>query len=605
MLDTLLAGFVHGNTYALVALGVSLIFGVTRVVSFAQGSVFAIGGMAGWWLTAQAGWPLWTALIASAALAGLIGAGINFFGVRPFRKMPHVAALLATFALAMILDNVSRMVFGADHRAYDQLLQTSNFSIGTFRFGTLHVVIVAVTIAAMLLLGGFLRFTKYGRAIRATAQDSDAAVQMGVPVVRVEYISFIVASALGGLGGVLVGMYNGVVSPTFGVSAGLTAFAAATLGGMGSLPGAIVGGVLLGIVEAFGITWLGDGARDLITFGALLLVLWLRPSGILGRKVITKEPLTGTYLGGGRPFLMKKWQVLVLVVVAIGVMPFVASNYYLTVGTQVIVYAMLGLSLVLISGFAGQISIGQMAPVAIGAYTAAIMAKDAGLPFWIALPSAGLIAAVLSIILVLPTWRLSGHYVAIATLGIGAFTVAIALNADWLTRGALGIMQIPSPEIFGYTLRGARDFYLFDLIILLLVLALVVRLRNTPLATIWKGVAADEVALKATGIRPSEYKTMAFLVGAFIAGVAGALLAYQYTYIDPTSFTIDMSMLALTIIVLGAMRSPFGAVLGAIILVGGPELLRLTDDLRLIAYGVLLLILIRFRPQGLWAKRLA
>ena len=604
MLDTLISGLIHGNTYALVAIGLSLIFGVANVVNFAQGSVFAVGSMAGWWLIAELRWPLWAAIIAVCFFTGLLGLLINTVAVRPLSKAPPIAALLATYAVAIVLDNLSQWVFGPQTRRFPQVLATRNFTVGSFHFGTLDVVILVVTLSTMAVIAGFLKATKYGRGIRATAQDPDAARQMGIPVARTQNLSFILASALGGLAGVLVGMYNSNISPTSGASAGLTAFTAATLGGLGSLPGAVLGGIVLGVLEAFGISWWGAGVRDLITFGLLLIVLWVRPGGLLGKApAISAEPLTGTYLGQGRAIRLTRWQVAAIVAVGLVVVPIVADDYQLTVGTQVAVYALLAVSLTLPSGSAGQVSLGQVGPMAVGAYAGAMLTMNAGWPLLAVLPAAGLIAALISAVLISPTWRLKGHYVSIATLGIGTITVAAILNLGWLTNGPLGITAIPPPAIFGHDIVSARDLYLLDVTVLLLAALIVIRLQRSHLGKIWSAVGADEVALGSVGIRASDYKALAFAVGAFVAGLGGALLAYQYSYLDPSMFTADMSMLALTIIVLGAMNSPFGAILGALVLVGAPEFLRMAQGARLLSYGALLLLLIRFRPQGLWARR--
>jgi branched-chain amino acid transport system permease protein len=201
-----------------------------------------------------------------------------------------------------------------------------------------------------------------------------------------------------------------------------------------------------------------------------------------------------------------------------------------------------------------------------------------------------------------PTWRLKGHYVSIASLGIGAVTVAAILNLGAVTHGARGIMAIPPPSLFDHEVVSPLGLYLLDLAVLLLAVGVVSRLQGSLLGTVWSAIGADEVALSSSGVRPSDYKALAFALGAGIAGLAGSLLAHQYSYIDPSLFSSDLSMLALTIIVLGAMNSPFGAVLGALVLVGAPELLRVTQDVRFLGYGILLVLLIRFRPRGLWAQ---
>lgn len=606
MLDTLLAGVVHGGTYALIALGISLIFGVANIVNFAHGSVFALGGMFGWFLTGVLRWDLPSALIGVAAMTAVLGIVIHTVSVRPLRKSPPIAALLATFAVSILLDNLSQLVFSPNTRSYPQLLPTSNLRIGGFVFGTLDVVILAVCVAAMLLVAAWLRFTSYGRAVRATAQDREAAVMMGIPAGRTEIVVFAVASALGGVGGVLIGMYNTIISPTSGLQAMLTGFTAATLGGLGSLGGSVVGGLVLGIVEAAGIAWLGAGADNLIIFGVLVLTLWIRPQGLIrGRRatVLATEPLTGTFLGGGRPIRLRWWQVAVLGAVGLGVMPFVLSGYWLTVGTQVIIYAILGLSLVPVSGLAGQVVLGQVGPMAIGAYAVALLMTAQHWSFLPALVAGALLAAVLSTIVMAPSWKLSGHYISMQTLGIGLVTVAAILNLGWLTRGPLGVLGIPRPSLFGLSFATPQALYVLDAVILLIVLALVTVLQRSHLGRVWHAVGNDQVALRATGLHPSHYKALAFAVGAFIAGIAGGMLATQYSYIDPTVFTPDISILALTVIVLGGMRSPFGAVLGAVVLIAVPEMLRVTDAGRLLFYGAILLALVLFRPRGIWARK--
>lgn len=213
MIDTIVSGLVHGNVYALVAVGISLIFGVTGVVNFAQGSIVGFGAMLGWWFIGVCGWPWWLALLAVAASSALIGWIINLTTVRPLIKAPPIAALLATFAASMVLDNLSQILFKADTREYPAPLPTDDLPVGGVRLGTSDAVALGFTIAAMLALWAWLRFGRDGLAVRATAADPDAARQMGIPVTRVQNLSFLLASCLGGVGGIFFGMYAGVISP--------------------------------------------------------------------------------------------------------------------------------------------------------------------------------------------------------------------------------------------------------------------------------------------------------------------------------------------------------------------------------------------------------
>ncbi len=603
MLDTIISGLVHGNVYALVAVGISLIFGVTNVVNFAQGSIMGFGAMLGWWYIGVLGWPWWLSLVAVGVSAAVIGWLVNLTTVRPLIKAPPIAALLTTFAASMVLDNFSQMVFSTETRAYPEPLPTDNIQLAGLSLGTSDLVTFGFTLVTMLALGAYLRFGRDGRAIRASAADPDAAQQMGVEVRRVQNLSFILASVLGGIGGVFFGMYSGIVTPTSASFTGTVGFVAAALGGLGSISGAVAGGLLIGLLEALGIYQFGGGFRDVFIFGLFLVVLLVRPHGLFGsRRTVTTEPMTGTFLGAGRSIPIGKWGWVGLGASAIG-LPFVAGPVVASAGSQVAIYAIMAIPMVLLAGSVGQVSLGQAAPVAIGAYASALLTTELDLPFAMGLLAGGAAAMVISTLITLPIWRLNGHYVSMATMALAYVVVGVILNWEPVTNGAYGIAGIPAPQFFGTVLITPVQHYLLDLVIVMLVLWVVLRIQHSHLGTVLAGVGSDETASRCLGIHTRDYKALAYAVCSFCAGVAGALLAHQYNYIDPTVFTIQMSILVLTIVVLGGLNSPFGAVIGAVVLVGLPEALRIANDVRILAYGVIMIVMIRFRPQGLWMRR--
>ena len=607
MIETLFAGFIHGNSYALVAVGVSLIFGVSNVVNFAHGSIFGSGAMLGWWFLAVLGWSFWPSLLAVVIATALIGLVVNAVAVKPLAKAPPIAALLATFAVSMILDNLWQILLGPQVRSFPAALPTDNLHIGSLPLGTSDLVMAAITIAVMVGLALFLRYGRYGRAIRATAQDPDAARQMGVPVGRIQALSFAIASSLGGLAGVFVGLYTGSVSPTSHAMTGMIAFVAATIGGLGSITGAVLGGLLLGVVEAFGVYWFGEGVRDLLTFGALLIVLIVRPNGLLGgRSAVTTEPMTGTFFGGAQQLKIGRKTGIGLVLVGLVLVPALGTGPLLSVAYQIVLFAIIAVPMTLLSGSAGQVSLGQVAPMAVGAYASALLALNLGVPTLLAIPLAGVISAFLVTMMTLPIWRLGGHYVSIATLGVGFVTVALIRVLEPITKGAYGLSSIPPPTLFGHQLGLPIEFYLLDVLVLFGALWVTLRVRRSHLGLTLNSVGSDEVAARSLGVRARDYKALAYAIAAFFAGMSGALMAHQNGYIDPTLFTIVNSTLALTIIVLGGINSPVGAIVGATVLVGLPELLRVTPDVRILGYGLLLILIIRFRPQGLlsgWGRR--
>lgn len=598
MLDTLIAGLLRGNVYALGAVGISLVFGVMNVVNFAQFSFFGLGAMLTWFFVARLGVSFWLALPLVLVICAALGLAMNAAIVRPLAKYLPLAAMLSTYAVSLILDNTSQAAFGANSRVFPQVLQTSNLHIGNMRFGTADVVMLGITAAVMVVMSLFLKYGKVGRAIRATAQDQEAALQMGIPVALVQNLSFMIASALGGLAGIFIALYVGVADPTSGLNTGMTAFVAATLGGLGSLVGAVLGGFVLGILESFGIYFFGGSSDQIIVFVILIVVLIVRPGGLLGRvPLISTEPLTGTFLGKGRPFKVPRWVWPVALAVAAIVIPLIGNDYVLSTGTQVLVYAIIAAGFTVTAGQAGVMALGQAGPIAIGAYTSALITLYLHVSFWVALPLAGLAAALIASILASPIWGVKGHYISIATLGIGIVIVAVIQLIV-----PLGVQGIPWPKIGDTILFTAEDFYFIDLAVLVLTLFVMWRIRRSHLGKVISSVGADEVAALASGVRVRDYKALAFAISAFFAGIGGSLLAHQYTYIDTSIFSMLMSLVVVTIVILGGVNLPYGAVLGAIILIGGLEALRFTDELRIIVYGLVLILVVRFRPGGILVR---
>lgn len=603
MLETLFAGLINGNAYALVALGFSLVIGVANVVNFAHGSLFATGALVGC-VMAALGLPLPVAALAAVVVTAALGWVINLIAVRPFAGKAPVAAVLATIAVMILLDAANQLVFGPQVRPMTTGLPDRAFTMLGIAVSPVDLIILVTTVTLTVLLALFLRSTRLGRAIRATSQDRDAAAQMGVKVSSVQSVAFMIASGLGGLAGVLVASYLGTISPTAGFTVGLSGMAAATLGGLGSLPGALLGGLLMGVVEAFGVSRFGDSARSVITFGVLLLVLWVRPQGLLGKKTVKREPLTGTFFAQAKAIRIPWWAVLVLLVIGVlpGIPNLVSNGYLVQIGVQVIAFALLALSLTVLSGQAGQLSLGQAGAAAVGGYAAALLLKNTGWDFIVVALLAGAIAAAVMTILAAPSWRLSGHYPAIATMATGAAISAVALIWDPVTGGGAGVSMIPLPTVFGTQVSSLTGIYLVGFGLLVFAIALVWLWSRSHLGRFWRAIRDDEVAARSTGIATPQYKSLAFGASGFIAGLAGAYWAAQYGYINPSMFNPNLSFQAVTIGVLGGLLHPFGAVLGSLVMVGGLEALRFSPSGRLFLYGLVLLLLVHFRPNGLWSE---
>jgi branched-chain amino acid transport system permease protein len=599
-LDYTVNGLVIGNIYALLAVGLALIFGVANLINFAHGSVYTIGAYVGWAAITFLHTPLPVTMAIATVVCALLGIGIERVALRPLQGKARIAPLIATIGLSFVLDQLVQLLCSPDPRAVPSDLPDWRLAVGGVSIGPMDLLIAAVGIVSAALLHAFLRFTKLGFAVRATAQDRDAALQMGVNVNAVNSAVFAIASALGGLGGLLVGMYYNHIDPAMSFQATLKGVVAQVIGGVGNVPGAILGGALLGLTESYGIALFGTTYRNLFAFVLLIVFLIWFPNGLFGtRSAIHAEPLVGTFIAPSRPIRVPRWLVVGVAGAALA-LPFATSApYLLQTLTNAWLAAVLALSLTLVAGTAGQVSLGQAALLAIGGYASALLVIDLGAPAIISVPAAGLITAALGTLLVFPAFRLRGHYIAIATLAIGEIVSLVILNWESLTGGAMGLTGIPPLSFLGRDLDSNRAIYWTCLLALIAIAALQARLLDSHLGRTLRALREDEIAAQSYGVDSDRYKALAFAFGGFAAGVAGAITAHLYSYLNSQTFDSQLSLLALTMVILGGMGNVLGAIVGAVVLVGLPELFRVAAEYRILIYGVVLLLLVRFRPQGL------
>lgn len=282
--------------------------------------------------------------------------------------------------------------------------------------------------------------------------------------------------------------------------------------------------------------------------------------------------------------------------------------YFIHLLILVGIYVILALSLNLAMGYTGLINIGHVAFYAVGAYTSALLALNFGFPFWVGFIAGGLLAAVFGLLLAIPTLRLRGDYLAIATLGFAIVVENVLRNWTSLTRGPLGLPGIPKPMLFGTSFNGVS--FLILVAIFAAVTYFIIRyIVKSPYGRVLKSIREDELVAGSLGKNVIKYKTQALVISAFFAGVAGSLYAHYINFIDPTTFTILESILIISMIIIGGLASVKGSVIGAIILVLLPEPLRFlpipsfaVGAIRQMIYAFLLIIILVKRPQGIWGE---
>ena len=296
---------------------------------------------------------------------------------------------------------------------------------------------------------------------------------------------------------------------------------------------------------------------------------------------------------------------LLLILAAAGtIFPFLpfASTYQINIVTNALLYVMLGLGLNIVVGLAGLLHLGYVAFYAVGAYSYALLYHHFGIGFWTALPLGALLATLFGIALGFPILRLRGDYLAIVTLGFAEITRLVLENWNEFSFGPSGIAGIPRPGLFGWEmdLHGATIYIYFLMIFLCLLTIFVVnRLQNSRIGRAWVALREDETACEAMGVNPTAAKLTAFALGSTWAGLAGVVFAAKTTFVNPASFTFLESAMILSIVVLGGMGSILGVIIGAFVLILTPEYLRAFSEYRMLLFGLIMVMMMIFRPQGI------
>ena len=303
-------GLVLGSLYALIALGYTMVYGILKLLNFAHGDVYMVGAFLGYGVLTQLGGPTALeigivpaiALMFAAGMAGsgVLGVAIERFAYRPLRNAPRIAPLITAIGVSFFLENSVQLLTNGFQYTYDPFdlgkkgnaafgpLYHSVFSVDGNPVYVVQIFVVATALFLMVALVLLVSRTRFGKAMRATAYDREAASMMGIDTDRVIAMTFFIASMLAGAAGVMFGLYLGVTYYFMGFLAGLKAFTAAVIGGIGSIPGAMLGGLIIGLVESFSIGYVGGQWADIVSFGLFLMFMLFRPSGLLGSRAIQK-----------------------------------------------------------------------------------------------------------------------------------------------------------------------------------------------------------------------------------------------------------------------------------------------------------------------------
>ena len=591
-------GLAYGSTLFLVSAGLTLIFGVTRIVNFAHGSLYMIGAYIAYSITTSlASTPLnfFGGLLLAAAMVALLGALIEVVLLRRIYRSSEVFQLLATFGVVLILQDLALAIWGPDELFAPRApgLKGSVEIAGAW-VPQYSLFVMAVGPAVYAMLWFTITRTRWGLWVRAAAQDRETAGALGLnePMLFTSVVAL--GAFLAGLAGALQ-IPRETVNLQMDLAILIEAFVVVVVGGLGSVTGAFWAAMLIGMLHALGTWWFPQSTLVLI-FLVMAFVLAVRPYGLLGRAPSS----SASHMRGHAPFvpLANHWRVVGLVApIAIAVLPSLFGDYAAVLATEIAIAALLAASLHFGMGLGGIVSFGHAAFYGIGAYAVALAVKYLSAPFVAALLLAPLLAGVAALLVGKIVLRSKGVYAAMLTLAFAQVLWSTAVQWVDLTGGDNGVLGLWT--VLPASLASSLMYYLATLTLVVASLFALRRLALSPFGFALRATRDSELRAEAIGIDARQVRWLAFATGATFAGVAGALHAFHKGSVFPTALSVPVSVDALITVLLGGVQTLVGPVVGAIAYHGlSTELTRLTDHWRLLLGLAIVLLAVAF-PEGI------
>ena len=592
-----LSGLASASSLFLVASGLTVIFGVSRVVNFAHGSLYMLGAYLAYSLVTtlpRGHLGFWGGVIGAAVLVGLIGLVVEVLLLRRIYRAPELFQLLATFGVVLIVQDLAQMIWGPQDLLGPRApgLRGSIEIVG-MRFPLYELFLIGVGPVVLGLLVLLFHRTRWGTLVRAATQDREMVGALGVNQRMLFTSVFFLGSLLAGLGGALQ-LPRESVNLHMDLAIITEAFVVVVVGGLGSLTGAALAALLIGELHAFGILIVPKITLVLV-FLVMALVLVVRPHGLLGKPEAAARGGQGSaepVIGPAPPAL--RWLGLATLAVAVVLPPFL-GDYAVSVLTELAIAVLFAASLHLIMGPGGMASFGHAAYFGIGAYGAALAAQWLGAPMLAGLALAPLAAGVFGLLFGYFCVRLSGVYAAMLTLAFAQIAWSVAFQWVEVTGGDNGILGVwPSawaaPKLV---------YYYLALALCLGATLFLRRVVHAPFGYALRAQRDSALRAEAIGIDAFRIRWLGFGLAAAAAGVAGGLFAYGKGSVFPTYMGIPRSVDALLMVLLGGVQTLSGPIVGALAFTGLQEqLVRITDLWRLIL-GCIIVLLVLFFPQGL------
>jgi branched-chain amino acid transport system permease protein len=598
----LLNGLTLGGIYVLIAIGLSLIFGVMNIVNFAHGSLWMLGAYITVSVVGMSTGSFWIALLAAPLLVGAVGVGMEVVTFRPIYGRNPLYHILLTFGFTLVFADIVEGIWGTGFRTVrppELLLGAVQVGPELF-FPKYRLFVLGATIVLSLGVWALLKYTTFGLIIRAGSQNRLMSRSLGVNVSRYYTLVFALGAALAGIAGVLSAPIFPIV-PTMWSNIIIIAFIVVIIGGLGSFRGAVAAGFLVGLVESLGQAYV-SGFSGYIVYALMFAVLLIRPQGIFGREGYQEETEAEIEIDESLPTISGRSPIFLSVVAVLVIAPLVVtaffSSYYIGILTQALALGIFALGLDLATGYTGLISFGHAAFLGLGAYvTMLVLLNVTGL-----LPVAIVVAVVVATLVAWLTGylgiRVSGVYFAMLTLAVAEMFHQLSVDLETLTGGTNGLgMTLPAVPLVN--LGDTMTIYYIALAVIVALYLLAVRILESPFGTSLIAIRDSEHRMRALGYDVDKYKRRAFALSGAYGGIAGVIYALFFTFISPGIFSWTTSGDVIVMMILGGMGTLYGPIFGAGVFVVLENILSTYVAHWELLLGVLLIAVVIFAPRGL------
>lgn len=569
--QTCFSGLANGALYAFIALGFSLINRSTGIINFAQGDVTMLGGMLAAILT-EAGVPLLLAVPLAALACALVCGLFYLLAIRPARAASMSQLTIMTIGLSILIRGAVVALWGSDPRVEPSFSGDVPLNIAGLTILPQELWLIGALLVAGAATAWFFKRTMLGLALRASAANPVGAACMGIAPQRLGFAAFLMAGLLGGLGGAIwTPIYFAQVD--IGVGLGLKGFAAVVIGGIASASGPLAGGVALALIEGFAGSYVSSAWQDAILYGLMLLMLLIRPQGLLGRRYSATEderPLPAVARVRSTAMSGRAVGVLAIMTVVMMAVPALVQGAALTSLIFGADMAIVVLGLVLVTGYGGQLALGQGAFMMIGAYASGYLTTAWGWPPVAALLFGMLLSVALAIALGRVIFRLHGYYLSMASLAVLMIALTVAREWTSVTGGANGLPGIAPFSVLGVAFvsdaANARLFVGAAALVGLLALSITRSQAGRALLA----VRSSEAAARSCGVDVVGLRTQIFAFSAAAASLAGSLYAHYLGIANPAPFGIESTITQVTALTVGGFVSLWGACAGSVVVLALP-----------------------------------